>query len=355
MSFEILDKKKGLAKANFSLGMDGLSVVDGKPFKFAEEDNDDEESGLSNEEFFVKVFRNLSSTITPGRFFDFTEDGVLKKAVSMFDNLTIYANHNADVNNWKGYTQKAYWDEKNDPPGVNSSFVFDKTVDAKLARGVEIGALKSASVTIWFKFRKSHELKWFYDHIGTEIDGSIVRLIVEEITRVGEVSIVYAGEDPYAKALSTDNQEPLKIAGEEMEITKDMLALLGLSDSASFESFESKLKEHFKVYGELKEEVKSLKVSAEMGDKHLEETREAAVTLYKAQKGESFKQDYIDKVIKTADLETAKAFVSEFTETVEENAPLSCPKCGEKMSRRSSTDEDIKPKPGKDISAFKIS
>ncbi|MCP3923004.1 MAG: hypothetical protein GY714_10500 [Desulfobacterales bacterium] len=354
MPFEIIDEKKGIAKTNFSIDLVGNNSVSGEPIQLSQQDEENENS--SDEEFFRKKFRNLSMTVTPSRFFDFTEEGMLKKAVPLFENLTIYANHNADVNNWKGFTEKPYWDEENDPPGVNSTFVFDKTVDSRLARGVEIGALRSASVTIWFKFKKSHEnLRYYYDHIGTEVDGELVRLIITEITQVGEVSVVYAGEDPFAKALTKDNKKQ-KYKGEEMKLSKGTLELLDLSEEPSSESFEKTLKQHFETQRGLKSEVKALKVTAEIGENHLSETREKAVTLYKASKGESFKQDYIDKVIKTADLETAKAFVGEFQETVDEKAPLSCLKCGEKLSRRSSKDDDdTKQKPQKDISNFKIS
>ncbi len=147
------------------------------------------------------MFRCLSATTTQSRFFDFSTPGVLKKAVSFFEGVTIFANHRSDVTQWKGFTKNAVWDGKNEPNGINAQFVLDKTVDPVLVRGVEIGALRSASATVWFKYQKSHpELKWFYDHLGEEVDGEIVRFIVTEIQNVGEMSIVWEGEDRHAKA-----------------------------------------------------------------------------------------------------------------------------------------------------------
>ena len=143
----------------------------GKPFSF-----EVEESENQSDELFVKLFRCLSATTTQSRFFDFSSPGVLKAAVPFFEGVTIFANHRMDVTQWKGYTQKAVWDGKNEPNGVNAQFVLDRVADPNLVRGVETGALRSASATIWFEYKKSHpDLKWFYDHLGEEVEGEIVR------------------------------------------------------------------------------------------------------------------------------------------------------------------------------------
>jgi len=332
--------REGLAVARFGcvVGHEAVSPG-GKPIRFKV---DEEDNTLGGEEFLVKPFRFLSAALTPYRYFDFREDGVLKTGVSLFDGLTVYANHNADVNQWKGYTQKPVWDEENEPNGINGLMVLDRTVDANLARGVEIGALRSASVTIWFEYKRSHpELRGFYDYLGEEVDGEIVRFIVTRLIRVGEVSVVWEGEDPYAKALTTNlgtmNQ---KNQGGEgiMKFTEKFLKTLGIQSPSNDTEITSEDMETAvnTVLVKKDEEIRVLKTDAEIGKKHLEEIRDKASTLYKALKGDAAKENYIENVIKKADLETARALVDEYQEGVEKAIPLTCPKCGEKLSRQSS-------------------
>ncbi|MBI4621050.1 MAG: hypothetical protein HY739_12965 [Desulfobacterales bacterium] len=336
--------REGLAVARFGCVMGHEVVSPGdKPIRFKV---DEEEKTLEGEEFLVKPFRFLSAALTPYRYIDFREEGVLKTGVSLFDGLTVYANHNADVNQWKGYTQKPVWDEENEPNGINGLMVLDRTVDANLARGVEIGALRSASVTIWFEYKRSHpELRGFSDYLGEEVDGEIVRFIVTRLIRAGEVSVVWEGEDPYAKALvmgksgkDFENLEDIidQQGGKDMKFSKEFLNVLGISDAnreVEVQVMEARVREEI---GKLNTQIESLKLDAEIGKKHLEEIRDKASTLYKALKGDAAKENYIENVIKKADLETAQALVDEYQEGVEKAIPLTCPKCGEKLSRQSS-------------------
>ena len=351
--------REGLAVAKFGvmLGANVHSIGTG-PFKFEAIEADGE---LSKEEYLSKPFRILSAAVTPYRFFDFSKENVLKTATPLFDGLTVYANHNADVNAWKGFTKSTTWDEKNDPPGINALMVIDRTVDARLARGVETGALKSASVTVWFEFERSHpELKYFFDHLGEEVDGEIVRFVVTEIIRAAEVSIVWEGEDPYAKALSAsltasgeDKQiETTQQKGGSVAFTKAFLSFLGFgTDEVAESEVEAKVTEKIEA---LETKVTELKPDAEVGKKHLEKTRERAATLYKTLKGDGANQSYIDNVILKADLETAEALVEEYQGGVEEAVPLSCPKCGEKLSRRSSQAEGKQDAGEKSIEDYKV-
>lgn len=352
--------REGLAVAKFGvmLGAHAHSLGTG-PFQFEALEAEGE---LNPEEYLAKPFRILSAAVTPYRFFDFSEKGVLKSAVPFFEGLTVYANHNADVNAWKGFTKGAAWDEKNDPPGINALMVIDKTVDPRLARGVEIGALKSASVTVWFEFERSHpELKYFYDNLGEEVDGEVVRFVVTKIIRAAEVSIVWEGEDPHAKALGTslaagDEDTKTKTTQKEggtVAFGKAFLKLLGLGAEAEATETEVESKAMEKIEA-LETSVAELKPDAEVGKQHLEKTRERAATLYKALRGDGAKQNYIDNVILKADLETAEALVDEYQGSVEETVPLTCPKCGETLSRRSSQAEGKKDAGEKSIEDYKV-
>lgn len=343
--YEILST--GYAKARFGMVMAGQSPDEQyAPLQLAA--GDPPEEYADSEEFLVKPWRLLSKATTPYRFFDFSQGDVLKNAVPLFADKTLYTNHYPDVNNWKGFVKEPVWDEKNDPPGVNALMVIDRTIDAKLARGVEIGALRSASVTVWFKFERSHpDLRNFYDHLGTEVDGELVRFIVTEIVNCGEVSIVWEGEDPHAKALAAgDNPEELdnhqheteQTGDEAMKISAQLLKKLGLeAEGLTEEALEAKVLEKLAT---LETTNKTLAADAAVGKKHLSDCREKAVALYKTLKGEQAKESFINSVLNTADLETAQAFLEEYQAGLEKEIPLACPSCGEKLQRRSSQETD---------------
>jgi hypothetical protein len=124
-----------------------------------------------------------------------------------------------------------------------------------------------------------------------------------------------------------------------MKLTATLLALLSLSAGAEPTAVELEAAITAKVNG-LQTQLDSLKADAALGAQLLKETRERAVALYKTAKGEKgFQQTFVDGVILKADLDTARAFVSEYQTAVEESIPLACPKCGEKLSRRSSQPE----------------
>lgn len=342
-SFEVI--KEGFAKARFGGALSGcdMAPVGGLISFAAVEDN----GGLNPEEFFTKQARLLSMAVTPYRKFDFTRDGVLKAAVGLFEGLTLYTNHRADVNGWSGLVQDCVWDDKNTPPGINALVVVDKTVDPKLARGLEIKALRSLSVTIWFSYEKSHpDLAGFYDRLGEIVDGEMVRFIVTEITNAGEVSIVWEGEDPYAKtfeagAASSAPTHQTTEEGENMKISQKLAVLLALTVGADIDEAALDAAVSGKIEG-LQATNAALQADAAIGVQTLTETREKAVTLYKAAKGEKAVETFITGVIEKADLATARAFVQEYQLAVDESIPLACPKCGEKLSRRSSVPEDEK-------------
>jgi len=356
--------KAGLAVARFGCVMGSEVIAPGnEPIKFAVDEGDG--GDLNGEEFLAKPFRFLSQTLTPYRFFDFTREGVLKSGVPLFDGLTVYANHNADVNQWKGYTQKPVWDSENVPNGINGLMVLDRTIDANLTRGVEIGALKSASVTIWFEFERSHpDLRNFYDYLGEEVEGEIVRFIVTKLVRAAEVSIVWEGEDPYAKALEAGIRDqgsgasPVEFpegnpiqqgkeenanhnhGGEVMKLSQKILKMLGIEPPSDGEVSPESLETA--VEGKLAkaaQEIESLKPDAAIGKKHLEVLREKAATAYKALKGDNAKESFIENVIQKADLETAQAMLDEYQQGIDKAAPLTCPKCGTKLIRQSSVPE----------------
>jgi len=349
-SFQIL--KEGFAKARFGGTLSGCPLPGtAKPFSFAPAEGGDN-GGLNPEEYVARFFRILSLAMTPYRYFDFTREGVLKAATPLFDGLTLYANHRADVTQWKGFSQGPLWDDQNDPQGINCLLAVDKTIDPNLARGVETRALRACSVTIWFDFEKSHpNLDYFWSRLGETVDGEIVRLIVTKITNAGEISIVWEGEDPHAKALGapeilSDPEEPEKSGqhhtseeGESMKISQKLAVLLALTVGADIvpEALEAAVAGKIEA---LQAEIVGLNADAELGKQLLTETRTQAETLYKALKGEAALERFITGVIRTSDLATARALCEEYESAVDKAAPLACPKCGEKFSRQSAQPEN---------------
>jgi|GEM_PF-2057669 len=328
------------AKANFGLMPSGHKT-EGQTAAFTLEVGEIPEEYASNEEFLVKPWRLLSKACTPYRFFDFSQGEVLKNAVALFADKTLYTNHTPDVNNWKGFVKAPWWDEDNTPPGINGLMVIDRTIDSRLARGVEIGALRSASVTVWFEFKRSHpDLRNFYDYLGTEVDGEVVRFIVTKITNCGEVSIVWEGEDPFAKSLAAGGGDQPNSQGEDnMKFSKQFLEKLGI-DAAGEPSAEDVEQKTLAALQTLTEENTTLAADAKVGKQYLATTRAEAVTLYKTLKGDQAKQSFVTNVLEKADLETATAFLEEYRAELDKSVPLNCPKCGEKLSRRSSTTGD---------------
>ena len=337
----------GLVRARMNLGGLTGNVSDMGDFRL--EVTDAEKADVDPEEFLLIKGRMLSKAITQSRYFDFTRDDVLKKAVPLFDKRTVYADHWASVDDWKGYVSKPVWDEENKPAGINALVTLDRLTDPRLCRGFDIGALRSFSATLTFAYEKSHpDIHYYGDYIGKEIDGQLVRIIVTEIRNVFEVSVVWEGEDPYAKKLTHQLTR-----GKEKE--KEMLITLtkALQDALCIQEnqvelsvLEKAVDDRTKALGaeieKLSAEKAALESDAATGKQYLADMREKALAAYQAVKGEQFSQVYVEHVIKPASLETAKAILDEYVDKLESSMPLNCPKCGAKMSRQSSqaTDPD---------------
>ncbi|EKO89155.1 hypothetical protein LEP1GSC020_3190 [Leptospira interrogans serovar Grippotyphosa str. 2006006986] len=183
-------------------------------------------------------FRMLSKSLIECYALDFTKDNVLKNATSLFA-TKIYKDHETFVDNSIGAVIDPIWSDDKDNEGVNGRFRFFKKFASSIIDRLETDPpiLDSCSVGIQFTFIKSHPyLENFYWHLGEEIEGSVVRLIITKIIAVPEVSIVCAGADPNAKKLSLNHFEQTsselgeeKPQEENMKLKAKLFALLGLS------------------------------------------------------------------------------------------------------------------------------
>lgn len=174
---------------------------------------------LSEDRYVYKDFRALSQSFLANRGLDFSTPGVLEAAVPMLAGKTVYPNHDfADINNWLGVVSNSSWDatgdQSNGIPGINCQIKLDAYLNYRIACGVMMTppAINAMSLTVVFEFDYSHpqmamENRWkFFENLGEEIDGEIVRLIVTKIVEIWEASLVWCGEDRDAKGLDDDDQ-----------------------------------------------------------------------------------------------------------------------------------------------------
>ncbi|UPY79891.1 hypothetical protein FH581_017880 (plasmid) [Leptospira weilii] len=330
-------------------------------------------------------FRMLSKSLIECYALDFTKDNVLKSATSLFA-TKIYKDHETFVDNSIGAVINPIWNDEKDNEGVNGTFRFFKKFASSIIDRLETDPpiLDSCSVGIQFTFIKSHPyLENFYWHLGEEIEGSVVRLIITKIIAVTEVSIVCAGADPNAKKLSLNHFEDTSSdLGEEepqteknMKLKAKLLLALGLSLESlglekqgedvelSAEKYEvvlqkaglenSKLKTALNSYAGLTNQevfpagfdhesnVAKLKELLDEPRKILERNRKEVLTAYRLfVNGKA--DETIEEMIENADLKQLKALAHQYGVKLNEKFPITEDENGMKSraSGKSSLQED---------------
>ncbi|HEX8097603.1 MAG TPA: hypothetical protein VF507_06185, partial [Pyrinomonadaceae bacterium] len=157
------------------------------------------------EDYYYKDYRAISATLAPCYGLDFSKPGVLEAAVPMLKGQTVYKDHwFYSVDGWVGVVSEAAWDAKGDQvgggtAGINAKLKLDSKKDPMLIRGVamEPPAVHSCSVTVLFEFEFSHpdlvEQGRFWQLLGEEVEGQIVRLVVTAVLGFWELSLVFQG------------------------------------------------------------------------------------------------------------------------------------------------------------------
>jgi len=294
----------------------------------------------SDDRYLFRRFRMLSKVLIEGHWVDFSEGDVLKRAVPLFLDLTIYADHRPSVRNWIGVVLDPEWTESlNDRsiPGVDGNFRIDRVQNPDIARGIDQNppAIKCCSVGIHFKYRRSHSemSDWqFYEMLGREVDGQVVRFIVTEITRVVEVSLVYAGADRNAIMLSTDEYDDFN-EDEEEPMPKDQTN----SSSDELARLQSDLKEksaELEKYSALGS-IDELNEALAFRKAELERIRDSAEKAYRLARKDRV-EERIVAMIRSADLDAARAFAAEYGGEVDATHPVKCGDCGSKNLTRAS-------------------
>ncbi len=179
-------------------------------------------------EYLNTVFRAISRTYIKNYAIDLRAEGVLEAAVPMFEGLKLFRNHIMLTENIIGHVPKGWWDASDqfDAPGINVNPRLDTVLGWQEARQLlsDPPLLDSVSIGFNFKYKRSHEeMSWwmFYEMLGREVDGEIVRFIVTEITNVRELSLVWSGADELAKGgvieITEELKEMLKAEGVDVE------------------------------------------------------------------------------------------------------------------------------------------
>lgn len=173
-----------------------------------------------NEDFIYPVFRALSEVVVHKEYnpVDFTQNGVLKKSLSMLIGQTIYANHEMVIGNELGVVQSAVWQNsyKTDkgiiiPAGINARLMIDGKKVPGIVRSIQMDppAIHSVSVTLQFAWQKSHDISddEFRNKLGTyDEKGNLYTRVATEIIAYKEISLVPHGADPFAKKVGNDGK-----------------------------------------------------------------------------------------------------------------------------------------------------
>jgi len=297
-------------------------------------------------EFLHVRFRALSKVYIEDYCVDFRKDDVLERSAPLLKNQTVYADHNVSIHNWLGVVINSFWDKGSDPAGVDADIIIDTTLNPKIARGLTIQppAIHSASVTTFFYWSKSHpdlDDFDFFMQLGDEVDGEIVRAIVDEIINYGELSLVWQGADPHAKRKLSAARDQIRLhqfksvesisatggkGGIAMDQAQEILTL-----QEQLATLQAEKDAAVKTGDELRVNLAALEKDAESGKKYREGLVTQTESLYRLLKGESANDEHIEKLIRNAPVENLEMLKSDYETLLGDKLSFNCPHCGKKI------------------------
>ncbi len=362
---DILENKAiDLIPGIFSLSKDGTGFVKlSEPLKSAvrlqpQPETEGEPSHQDSEgEGFVRVrFRALSQVLIEDYWLDFRKEGVLKKAAALLKNQTVYADHKVSVHEWIGAVEDSFWDGETEPNGIDADLKIDSVENPRIARGLTMvpPAIHSASVTTFFKWSKSHPgLDDFWWLLGEEVDGEIVRIVVDSITQLAEISLVWQGADPFAKRKFTaETKEELKKffnAAESISLSAKTADTASQEEGGvtmsedtknteKVQELEKQLEELQKDHEKLETENAALQKEkeenadfVELGKSYKDELVAEIESLYRLLKGEAADDEFIEKMITNGSVESLQILRKDYRESLKDKLSLTCPHCGKEI------------------------
>lgn len=339
------------------------------------------------------TFRLLSAAYlgAGGYHLDFSREGVLERALTLFlgpeaegsarkDSLVVVRDHSFNIEDRIGLVCNARWSPA-DPeqglayPGIDAELHINWKLSEEVVRRLlhDPPLLDACSVSLGFGWEKSHpnlEDQQFWMHLGEELDGSPVRVVVTEILSVEHVGLVFAGADTSAKRTRPSAKRRATADPESAEAT--MTASLsggasqtGLSNRPAEKTstkggdpfMEKKTititsdspllgllgveKPDLKLIEQRAGELQSL---AELGREALADLRREVKALIVQLDGAVESQPSLGllKVVQAADVATLKALKDEYARRMESLMPARCQVCGsEQVSRRSSRETSL--------------
>ena len=222
-------KLKGKNKIDYSHELDAIHqnhiaklIAEVNKSKFDADVTGDKITPFIKDGDFVQFpFRHLSATIVGAgswKAADFSNEKVLKEAMTLLSGRPSYLNHDLCVGNEIGYVGATKWsnsyvnaDGIEIPAGIDGPIVIDSVLYPDLVRKMSapVPYVKSSSVTVLFEWEASHEFEDpndFYWHMGDMVEGHMVRRIVTKIIEFYESSLVWLGADPYAGILDENGK-----------------------------------------------------------------------------------------------------------------------------------------------------
>ena len=341
-------------------------------------------------------FRAISAAyLGPGGYYlDFSRPGVLQQALPMFLDqerggtrstvLKVHRNHSDRVEDIVGFVEAAWWDESGQfpAPGIN----VDNRIDWKIAPN-EVRALlstppliDSVSLDVAFSFEQSHpdmDFWTFWELLGREVDGEVVRLIVTEIHDIAHIALVWSGGDPnakqikeelnatlqedfwgvdrqaYARKLGIDTgngtfgkhsyHKPKNMEGDNMGLQIQNVQAFQETLNLETISSESDLLDAVRALVEanhaLQEKIREQEALVEAGKIFLEDMRQETLRMARIlQDGEL--EPERETLIMQAELSTLKLLHRDYQKQLEKMFPEKCADCGStNIARRSSLEE----------------
>lgn len=320
-----------------------------------------------------------------GYFMDFSSPGVLLNSLPLMlpkskggnrrTWLMFHKNHSEKIEARIGYLFNAVWGDaggKQSYPGIN----IDVAIDWKLAQDEvrkltsDPPLLDSVSISFTGKFEKSHpDLGWeFWDLLGHELDGEIVRIIVTEITEYYHIGLVTEGGDEEADLIETTDKTNDEITNsgsanavylarnnnnggcnmEQFKLTAEQVSALATLLGATELTAESLMQSITDINAELstaKKELTSMKARGDAFDARLKAEREAVKNLITKVEGDEGKTLHaaVD-LMQFAELDEMKIT---YERKLDKKFTATCQNCGStKIERRSSLEitSDDEPK-----------
>ena len=307
-------------------------------------------------DYIYRDFRAISASPINCYGLDFSKKGVLEASVPLLANQTVYKDHIYwSVDRWIGVISESAWDAKGAQsegvPGINVKLKLDWKKDPWTARGLlmEPPAIHSFSVTVLFEFDFSHpdlaEEHRFWQMLGEEVNGEVVRLIVTKVIAYWEGSLVFQGADEYAKQLPGEEAgasqslqagaggpTPTQEGRTTVKLNDTRKAALGITGEG--EDFDDEL---------VLREVDRLASQATTG-RALQEARRAEclrlATLAECGAAEGTLDPALAGIINGAEGQQLEGLITMYAKKAGAHFTATCPKCGETGLQARSSVED---------------